>query len=232
MLDRGHHLLPFSPGVMATSLLATGVPYRLASVVQQRLLMQGFRELDNEQLVQLNPRSVAHRGQRRRDRRPVDGVAASEAVRSADRHRARRCSGHGQEHARNATRGAAQHSSRRHHRCHPRRVAHRGARQRRARTASLDVRDHRTRCRRPVRWIPTPMQLGRFRRCRRCRPARRRTPVGHHRRGPCHFRRHDTSTGRPSRCSDRHRALDRAGFGGPPRGPPPPSGDQRTAAPW
>ena len=44
---------------MATSLLATGVPteeaYRLASVVQQRLLMQGFRELDNEQLVQLTP---------------------------------------------------------------------------------------------------------------------------------------------------------------------------------
>ena len=42
---------------MATSLLATGVPteeaYRLASVVQQRLLMQGFRELDAEQLVQL-----------------------------------------------------------------------------------------------------------------------------------------------------------------------------------
>ena len=44
---------------MATSLLATGVPteeaYRLASVVQQRLLMQGFRELDTEQLVQLTP---------------------------------------------------------------------------------------------------------------------------------------------------------------------------------
>ena len=52
MLDRGHHLLPFSRGIMATSLLATGVPteeaYRLASVVQQRLLMQGFRELDAE----------------------------------------------------------------------------------------------------------------------------------------------------------------------------------------
>ena len=57
VLDRGGHLLPFSRGIMATSLLATGVPteeaYRLASVVQQRLLAQGMRELDAEQLVEL-----------------------------------------------------------------------------------------------------------------------------------------------------------------------------------
>ena len=57
VLDRSDHRLPFSRGIMATSLLATGVPteeaYRLASVVQQRLLAQGKRELDAEQLVEL-----------------------------------------------------------------------------------------------------------------------------------------------------------------------------------
>lgn len=57
VLDRADTLLPFSRGIMATSLLATGVPteeaYRLSSIVQERLLAQGVRELDAEQLVAL-----------------------------------------------------------------------------------------------------------------------------------------------------------------------------------
>ena len=57
VLDRADNRLPFSRGIMATSLLATGVAteeaYRLASVVQQRLVAQGMRELDAEQLVEL-----------------------------------------------------------------------------------------------------------------------------------------------------------------------------------
>jgi 2-phosphoglycerate kinase len=57
VLDRADNRLPFSRGIMATSLLATGVPteeaHRLASVVQQRLLTRGVLELDAEQLVEL-----------------------------------------------------------------------------------------------------------------------------------------------------------------------------------
>lgn len=57
VLDRADNRLPFSRGIMATSLLATGVPteeaHRLASVVQQRLFARGIRELDAEQLVEL-----------------------------------------------------------------------------------------------------------------------------------------------------------------------------------
>jgi 2-phosphoglycerate kinase len=57
ILDRADNRLPFSRGIMATSLLATGVPteeaYRLASIVQQQLLARGKRELDAEQLVAL-----------------------------------------------------------------------------------------------------------------------------------------------------------------------------------
>jgi 2-phosphoglycerate kinase len=57
ILDRADNRLPFSRGIMATSLLATGVPteeaYRLASIVQQQLLARGRRELDAEQLVAL-----------------------------------------------------------------------------------------------------------------------------------------------------------------------------------
>jgi 2-phosphoglycerate kinase len=57
VLDRADNRLPFSRGIMATSLLSTGVPteeaYRLASIVQQRLLARGVRELDAEQLVTL-----------------------------------------------------------------------------------------------------------------------------------------------------------------------------------
>jgi 2-phosphoglycerate kinase len=57
VLDRADNRLPFSRGIMATSLLATGVPteeaYRLASIVQQHLLARGVRELDAEQLVTL-----------------------------------------------------------------------------------------------------------------------------------------------------------------------------------
>lgn len=57
ILDRAENRLPFSRGIMATSLLATGVPteeaYRLASIIQQRLLAQGRRELDAEELVAL-----------------------------------------------------------------------------------------------------------------------------------------------------------------------------------
>jgi 2-phosphoglycerate kinase len=57
VLDRADNRLPFSRGIMATSLLATGVAteeaYRLASIVQQHLLARGVRELDAEQLVTL-----------------------------------------------------------------------------------------------------------------------------------------------------------------------------------
>ena len=57
VLDRADNRLPFSRGIMATSLLSTCVPteeaYRLASIIQQRLLGQGVRELDDEQLVAL-----------------------------------------------------------------------------------------------------------------------------------------------------------------------------------
>jgi 2-phosphoglycerate kinase len=57
ILDRAENRLPFSRGIMATSLLATGVPteeaYRLASIVQRQLLAQGTRELDAEELVAL-----------------------------------------------------------------------------------------------------------------------------------------------------------------------------------
>ncbi len=57
MLDRADNRLPFSRGIMAASLLSTGVAteeaYRLASLVQQRLLCEGVSELDAEQLVGL-----------------------------------------------------------------------------------------------------------------------------------------------------------------------------------
>jgi 2-phosphoglycerate kinase len=57
ILDRAENRLPFSRGIMATSLLATGVPteeaYRLASIVQQQLLARGRSELDAEELVVL-----------------------------------------------------------------------------------------------------------------------------------------------------------------------------------
>jgi 2-phosphoglycerate kinase len=57
VLDRADNRLPFSRGIMATSLLATGVAteeaYRLASTVQQHLLARGVSELDAEQLVSL-----------------------------------------------------------------------------------------------------------------------------------------------------------------------------------
>ncbi len=57
VLDRAETRLPFSRGIMATSLLATGVPteeaYRLASVVQRELSERGMVELDAEQLVEL-----------------------------------------------------------------------------------------------------------------------------------------------------------------------------------
>ena len=57
VLDRSDNRLPFSRGIMATSLLSTGVAteeaYRLASTVQQHLLARGLSELDAEQLVAL-----------------------------------------------------------------------------------------------------------------------------------------------------------------------------------
>jgi len=53
--DRSGNSLPFSRGIMATSLLATGIPtedaYRLASAVQLRLLETGTNDLDAEDLV-------------------------------------------------------------------------------------------------------------------------------------------------------------------------------------
>ena len=55
--DRRSNGLPFSRGIMATSLLATGIrteeAYRLASLVQLELLDRGDREVDAEQLVEL-----------------------------------------------------------------------------------------------------------------------------------------------------------------------------------
>jgi 2-phosphoglycerate kinase len=57
VLDRSNNRLPFSRGIMATSLLATGVPteeaYRLASLVQREVRNRQLRELDAEQLVAL-----------------------------------------------------------------------------------------------------------------------------------------------------------------------------------
>jgi 2-phosphoglycerate kinase len=53
--DRQDNRLPFSRGIMATSLLATGVAteeaYRLASLIQRRLGAAGRREIDAESLV-------------------------------------------------------------------------------------------------------------------------------------------------------------------------------------
>lgn len=53
--DRSGNSLPFSRGIMATSLLATGIPteeaYRLASAVQQRLLETDASDLAAEDLV-------------------------------------------------------------------------------------------------------------------------------------------------------------------------------------
>ncbi len=53
--DRSDNRLPFSRGIMATSLLATGVPtedaYRLASIIQQRLLAARQSEFTAEELV-------------------------------------------------------------------------------------------------------------------------------------------------------------------------------------
>ncbi len=53
--DRSGNSLPFSRGIMATSLLATGIPtedaYRLASAVQLRLLETKTNDLDAEGLV-------------------------------------------------------------------------------------------------------------------------------------------------------------------------------------
>ncbi len=53
--DRSDNRLPFSRGIMATSLLATGVPtedaYRLASIIQQRLLAARQSDFTAEELV-------------------------------------------------------------------------------------------------------------------------------------------------------------------------------------
>lgn len=53
--DRSDNRLPFSRGIMATSLLATGVPtedaYRLASIIQQRLLVARQNDVTAEELV-------------------------------------------------------------------------------------------------------------------------------------------------------------------------------------
>ena len=53
--DRSDNRLPFSRGIMATSLLATGVPtedaYRLASLIQQRLLAARQNDVTAEELV-------------------------------------------------------------------------------------------------------------------------------------------------------------------------------------
>lgn len=55
--DRRGNGLPFSRGIMATSLLATGIrteeAYRLASLVQRELLARASREVDAEELVAL-----------------------------------------------------------------------------------------------------------------------------------------------------------------------------------
>ncbi len=61
--DRSGNSLPFSRGIMATSLLATGIPtedaYRLASAVQLRLLETDTNDLDAESLVAFTMRCSA-----------------------------------------------------------------------------------------------------------------------------------------------------------------------------
>lgn len=60
--DREDNRLPFSRGIMATSLLATGIPteeaYRLASRIQRRLLDAGLREIDAESLVSVTDETL------------------------------------------------------------------------------------------------------------------------------------------------------------------------------
>lgn len=60
--DREDNRLPFSRGIMATSLLATGIAteeaYRLASLIQQRLLDAGLREIDAESLVHVTDETL------------------------------------------------------------------------------------------------------------------------------------------------------------------------------
>lgn len=55
--DRNGARLPYSRGIMATSLLATGVhteeAYRLASLIQGRLLQNGCRDVDGSELLDL-----------------------------------------------------------------------------------------------------------------------------------------------------------------------------------
>lgn len=55
--DRSGARLPFSRGIMATSLLATGIPteeaYRLASIMQARLLGEGRREVEAHDLLEV-----------------------------------------------------------------------------------------------------------------------------------------------------------------------------------
>lgn len=55
VFDRAEHRLPFSRGIMATSLLATGVAteeaYRLASIVQRQLIEHDIASIDAEGLV-------------------------------------------------------------------------------------------------------------------------------------------------------------------------------------
>lgn len=55
--DRSGARLPYSRGIMATSLLATGVhteeAYRLASLIQSRLLRHGRRDVDARELLDL-----------------------------------------------------------------------------------------------------------------------------------------------------------------------------------
>jgi len=61
--DRRDNRLPFSRGIMATSLLATGVPteeaYRLSSTIQRRLLTRGQREIDAESLVRFTHETLS-----------------------------------------------------------------------------------------------------------------------------------------------------------------------------
>lgn len=60
--DREDNRLPFSRGIMATSLLATGIPteeaYRLASLIQRRLLDAGLEEIDAESLVRITDETL------------------------------------------------------------------------------------------------------------------------------------------------------------------------------
>jgi len=55
VFDRAEHRLPFSRGIMATSLLATGVAteeaYRLASIVQRQLIEHDIASIDADGLV-------------------------------------------------------------------------------------------------------------------------------------------------------------------------------------